>query len=227
MSDPGMTVCRRDQRKISRQLVMQPALVDFAVFPSRHLHPSWRTTLFGYPLGDAVWCVPSAHRHLSAHLRRALNLPDIATQDFESPSWAIATLSSEQLDRLVRHVGAVALQAEIRGAIDRNSIHAIIDQAGRQLYEFTLQRARLLCPMPVSAADLLGVPVDFNAIGVQLQQAGRRMTQQYLDQCDPALWARAQLKLAFMPEQTRHASATRTADALVSRIVLNVKREMQ
>ena len=226
MSDPGLAVCRPAQHVMSHEMAMQPALVDFAVFPSRILHPSWRTTLFGYPIGDAVWSVPAAHRHLSRHIKRALNLADIQAPNLSSPAWAIAMLEGGALDRFTRHVGAVAMASAIRGVIDRRSIQAIVDQIGEGLYTFALQRASLICPTPVGVAGLPVLPVDFGAIGLHLQHAGRRITQQYLDQYDPALWARAQLKLTFVSQHHASEPLASMSDALVSRIVLGVKREM-
>ena len=227
MSDPGLALCRPEPRAIPHQMLTQPACGDFAAFPSRYLHHSWRTTLFGYPIGDAVWSAPTAHEHLSAHIKRALNLPDLRVSDLSSPAWAIAMLASEPLERFTRHVGVVAMSATIRSAIDRRSMQAIVDQIGPALYQFALQRASLICPAPINIADLLGTPIDAQAIGSQLQHAGRRLTQHYLDQCDPALWARAQLKLTFLTEDHTPAPAAPIADALVCRIVLGVKREIQ
>ena len=226
MSDPGLAAYRPAQRAVSHELVMQPALVDFAAFPSRTLHPSWRAMLFGDAIGDAVWSVPAAHRHLSRHIKRALNLVDIQTPDLSSPAWAIATLDGGAMERFTRHVGAVAMAADMRGVIDRRSIQVIVDQVGEALYAFALQRASLICPASVDIVGLLGVAVDFDAIGSQLQVAGRRITQCYLDQCDPALWARAQLKLTFVSEQQARGSVASMSNALATRIVLGVKREI-
>jgi hypothetical protein len=199
--------------------------VEFILFPSRYLHSSWRTVVFPDRIESAALSPAGAHKYLSRHVATVINLPAMSTPDFNNPAWEVAMLDGELLERLVQHVGATAAGVEIRNVIDRRGIQSLIEQAGRDLYTFMLERAVLICAQPIGPVLPRNAVGELDGIELHIRQLGRQLLKQYMDRCDSALWARARLKLAH---QTAHEEDLGPGlDSAISRIVAAVRRELR
>lgn len=201
-------------------LVCQPALAELIFYPSRYLHVSWRGQFFPPDLGDAMWTCAAAHEHLSAHLRQAV--PDPAPILLKHMVWTVALLPSSQLQRLVQHLGALAMRQEIRSIMNRDSVQGILDQIGSELYDFAVRRAGLIHPQ--MSLLVSGMPGEQPDIGVLVRRAGYGMLARYIGAFQSTLWGRVKLKLEIEHDDAMQSIAM--DDNTLDHIVPRILREM-
>lgn len=200
--------------------------VEFVLYPSRYLHPSWKPFFFTAETGTSTWSVPAAHAHLSRHIERKAGLPALEAPDISHPAWQLALLPADMLAALVRHAGVVLSGMEIRRVIGKASARQIIDQIGPSLYHFGLERAGLIFDRPLDIALPCNAQGLFTELDRHLQQLGCRLLAQGFSEVEPALWSRARLKLDRGLVSAALDPLPQVSTALAFRILLATKREL-
>jgi len=226
MSDLSAALRMHTRIDAWHRIAMQPALAELVFFPSRYLHSSWRAKIFPEGVGEAVWSCDAAHDHLSSHINEALALSDfVVTPDLDHVAWTIALMPGDRLFRLMMHLGVVVVSTEIRNAVSRPDIQTIVDQIGRELYNFSLQRAGLIYAQPPTPASL-PLAQRFSDIGLRVRRIGRDLLGRFMNGCDPALWERVQLKFDYDAQDEAVQGTSTVTDTVMRRIVPRIMREI-
>ena len=163
-----------DPQSFRRLLKQSPesaaAIVDFNWSPASYVHPDFQRR-FVPGLPEAVWHEPRVAGRVSGLLLEICGLRDKIFVDTPYTLWPVALLPADRLQRLARHIGALALGIRIRSSLSREHVLGWKQRLGEEAYRFAMNSAALLPSgrVPLSSiaadsADEIGVNIIFAAL---------------------------------------------------------------
>ena len=143
-------------KKSSGQQLPYPVW-EFNYKPERYVHNSWLSNLPNAELLQKLIAEDSGNQkatRLSHHLMGQLGFDGKFYFDFSDPITKLALWSTEDIQKLVYHVGILFYFDEIRHQITRDDVKKFRSDLGVELYSFALNRAPGLKSKQLKQIDL-------------------------------------------------------------------------
>lgn len=160
-------------------------IAAFNFSPLSYIHESWLATLPGHQLLGTLKDNQRVGRRLSAYVLERLNLDAQYLFDFSDPFSRLVLIETDQLARLVIHLGLCINSEFIRHIVLRNELAQVKADIGENAYRFALKRAPHLGPIPISLRRGTANRDDYRAnciasgmrcLGVAYSSAERALT---------------------------------------------------
>ncbi len=130
---------------------------EFNYKPERYVHDSWLSNLPNAELLQRLIAEDSGNQkatRLSHHLMGQLGFDGKFYFDFSDPITKLALWSTEDIQKLVYHVGILFYFDEIRHQITRDDVKKFRSELGVELYNFALNNAPRLKSKQLKQVDL-------------------------------------------------------------------------
>ena len=127
-------------------------LYEFNFRPASYLHETRRSRLLP-ELPVRVWQSVRVQDQLSARLMAITGLADQPCFELPHPDWALALLPTIRVERLARHVGALAVGGHVRTSVSRDQVLGWKNKLGDDAYRFAMTSASLLAIGKLPALD--------------------------------------------------------------------------
>lgn len=131
------------QQMLKQSPEFAASIVAFNWNPANYLHPSQRQQCLP-DIPTTVWEQPHLSGRLSELLLARLGLREKSFIETSSDFWPIALLSTDRLQRLALHIGALMLGMRVRASLSRDHVLAWKKKLGEEAYRFAMNSAALL-----------------------------------------------------------------------------------